>query len=295
MKSFLNIFLFVLILTSFILLQSENSFSLEVNDKDNVNSQSFDQSHSIFDSLLKKNVKNGKINYKGFISSGDRFDFYLKQLASVSGDDFSSWTRNEKLAYWINAYNAFTIKAVIDNYPIERNLDISAVIYPKNSIRQIDGVWDELKFSAAGKEVTLNEIEHEILRKEFNEPRIHTAIVCASIGCPDLMHDAYKANKIDQQLESSSSAFVNNPDKGVRVDMKKKEVHLSKIFNWFGMDFVGKYGTDEFFRGRDNKQRGVLNFVRMHINSEEKKEFLESNDFSISYIDYDWSLNELGV
>lgn len=256
------------------------------------NTESFDQRHTVYGTLLDKYVRDGKVNYRGFISSADKFGRYLDQLASVSEEDFTGWPREERLAFWINAYNAFTIKAIIDNYPIERKFSLSALIYPKNSIRQIDGVWDELEFRAAGRTVTLNQIEHEILRKEFNEPRIHSAIVCASIGCPDLLDEPYVAGKIDQQLHKATVNFVNNPDKGVRISRSEGEVSLSKIFNWFGGDFVPDYNTSEFFKDKSEKERAVLNFVRKHLRSDDDTEFLINNDLRISYMDYDWSLNE---
>ena len=268
-------------------------FSLETNSSGAENSGKFDQSHSIYDSLLKKYVHNARVDYKDFISSSEEFNTYLKQLGSVSEKNYASWTREQKLAFWINAYNAFTIKAVIEHYPIERNISLASIIYPKHSIGQINGVWDKLRFQAVGKMVTLNEIEHEILRKEFKETRIHFAIVCASLGCPDLRSEAYKADAIDNQLENAGGVFVNNPEKGVKINAADKTVKLSKIFNWFGGDFIEKYESTEPFKDRSPKERAVLNFVRKHLKSEEERKFLEGNNFEISYLDYDWSLNEL--
>lgn len=273
--------------------QDHFAFSLETNSSVAENSGKFDQSHSIYDALLKKYVHNGRVDYKGFIASSEEFNTYLKQLGSVSVKDYANWSREEKLAFWINAYNAFTIKAVIDHYPIERNMSLGSIIYPKNSIRQIDGVWDKLKFQAVGRTVTLEEIEHGILRKEFKEPRIHFAIACASLGCPDLRGEAYKADAIDEQLESGATGFVNNPQKGLRINAADKTVRLSKIFNWFGADFIEKYESTELFKDRSPKERSVLNFVRKHLKSEEQRKFLEGDNYKISYLDYDWSLNEL--
>lgn len=285
----LSLFVFAV---SLIIPASHDSAAEETGNHLSQNTESFDQAHSVYGALLDKYVKDGMVDYEGFISSADQFGRYLDQLASVSEEDFAGWSRDERLAFWINAYNAFTVKAIIDNYPIGRNFSLSALIYPKNSIRQIDGVWDELEFRAAGRSVTLNQIEHEILRKEFNEPRIHSAIVCASIGCPDLLDEPYVAHKIDHQLHKATVSFVNNPDKGVRISRSEGEVSLSKIFNWFGGDFVPDYNTSELFKDKSEKERAVLNFVRKHLKSDDEKEFLISNDFSVSYMDYDWRLNE---
>jgi len=273
--------------------QDHFTFSLETNSSGAENSGKFEQSHSIYDFLLKKYVHNGGVDYKGFIYSSEEFNTYLKQLGSVSESDYANWSREEKLAFWINAYNAFTIKAVIEHYPIERNVSLASIIYPKNSIRQINGVWDKLRFRAVGKMVTLNEIEHGILRKEFKETRIHFAIVCASLGCPDLRDEAYKANVINEQLEKAATEFINNPQKGFGINPADRRVRLSKIFNWFGGDFIERYESTELFKDRSPKERAVLNFVRKHLRSEEEGKFLEGNNFKISYLDYDWSLNEL--
>ncbi len=261
------------------------TFSLEAEE-----AKPFDHSHSIYDSLLKKYVKNGRVDYKGFKASAEEFNAYLRNLGSVSESDYSKWSREEKLAFWINAYNAFTIKAAIDNYPIKASV---FSFYPKNSIRQIDGIWDKIQFQAVGRNVTLEEIEHEILRKQFNEPRIHFTIVCASLGCPDLLNQAYKANIINEQLESAAIEFINNIQKGVRIDPADNVVKISKIFKWFGEDFIEGSENTELFNDRDAKDRAVLNFLANHLKSDKQKAFLESNQFKISYLDYDWSLNEL--
>ena len=255
----------------------------------------FDHTHSVFDSLLKKYVHNAKVDYKGFISSREEFNAYLKGLGSVTEDEYESWSQEEKLAFWINAYNAFTIKAIMDNYPIHRGFSLVSLFYPGNSIRQIDGVWDRLEFRAVGRMVTLNEIEHEILRKQFKEPRIHAAINCASIGCPDLRNEAYRSDIIEGQLDSASADFVNNSDKGVRINPAERTVKLSKIFKWFGDDFIEQYGNTSLFSDRSPKERAVLNFVMKYLKSEEEKQFLKRDDFKVGYLDYDWSLNELKV
>jgi Protein of unknown function, DUF547. len=254
--------------------------------------EEFDHSHSVYDSLLKKYVHNAKVDYKGFIDS-EEFNTYLNQLGSASESEYENWSRDEKLAFWINAYNAFTIKAIVDHYPIDRGSGVTSFFYPKNSIRQIDGVWDKLQFRAAGRMVTLNEIEHEILRKQFEEPRIHAAINCASTSCPDLRSEAYKASKINEQLENQAIEFVNNPEKGAKINITGGTVKVSKILDWFGGDFVSKYGDTGLFKGRSKEERAVLNFVRTYLQSDKEKEFLESNEFDFSYLDYDWGLNEL--
>ena len=250
----------------------------------------FDQNHTIFNKLLQENVKDTKVNYQGFIDSAE-FTNYLKSLNNITPDDFNTWTDSQKIAFWINSYNAFTIKAIIDHYPIQRSFTLVGIFYaPKNSILQIPGVWKKLQFQAVGQNVTLDHIEHGILRKEFNEPRIHAAINCASISCPDLRNEAYIADKIDKQLDDSSKNFVNSNTKGVLVDKNKNKVKVSKIFKWFGQDFFKNYNMNEF-NERSDKENGTFGYIYKYINDDEK-EYILSDDYKLKYLSYDWRLNE---
>ena len=250
----------------------------------------FDQNHTIFNKLLQENVKDTKVKYQGFIDSVE-FVNYLESLNNISPDDFNTWTDSQKIAFWINAYNAFTIKAIIDHYPIQRSFTLIGIFYaPKNSILQIPGVWKKLQFQAVGQNVTLDHIEHGILRKEFNEPRIHSAINCASISCPDLRNEAYISDKIDKQLDDSSKNFVNSKTKGVLIDKNKNKIKVSKIFKWFGDDFFSNYHKQEF-NDKSDKQNGTLGFIYKYINDDEKKYVLSGN-YKLKYMSYDWGLNE---
>jgi len=250
----------------------------------------FDQNHTIFNNLLKENVHDAKVNYEAFLIS-EEFDNYLISLNNISKEQYESWTENQRLAFWINAYNAFTIKAIINNYPIQRSFTFTGIFYaPKNSILQIPGVWKKLQFKAVGKNVTLDHIEHGIIRKEFNEPRIHVAIVCASIGCPDLRNEAYTAEKIDSQLIDASRNFVNNESKGVVIDKEKGRVKVSKIFKWFGEDFYNNYGSKQL-SSKSRKENGARSFVAEYIN-EDDKNYILNGEYKLSYMSYDWSLNE---
>ena len=254
---------------------------------------SFDHTHSDFDSLLKSYVHDSSVDYKGIIKSSDKLDAYLRQLGSVSETTYENWTEEQKLAFWINSYNAFTIKAIVDHYPIKRGFTLKGLFVPSNSILQIPGVWSDLKFRAVGRLVTVEEIEHEILRKQFNEPRIHFAINCASKGCPDLRSEAYRPDIINQQLDSQAIDFINDPVKGVSIDIENKRVRISKIFKWFGEDFIARYGDTDLFSGRKPKEKAVLSVVVNYVQDEGKKEFLKTDDFKISYLSYDWSLNDI--
>ncbi|MCH7949819.1 MAG: DUF547 domain-containing protein [Candidatus Dadabacteria bacterium] len=287
------IVILALFLVSLLIQPAQNSFTIISYGLEEVKTDSFDHSYATYNSLLKRYVINARVNYEGFINSRAEFETFLRTLGSVDENVFESWTEEQRLAFWINAYNAFTIKAIIDHYPIKRSFTLVGIFYaPSDSILQIKGVWTKLQFRALGNMVTLEEIEHETLRKKFNEPRIHMAINCASISCPDLRNEAYTPEKLEEQLADASTNFVNNPDKGVYVNEQSGKVKLSKIFKWFGDDFINNYGSKKLFNNYSLKENAVLNFTSEYIESEEVKEYLMNNKLKIGYLGYDWHLNE---
>ena len=282
------------VLVALLIQPSQNSFTIISYGIEEVKSDSFDHSYSTYNSLLNEYVENASVNYSGFIDSRAEFETFLRTIGSVNENDYESWTQEQKLAFWINAYNAFTIKAIIDHYPIKRSFSLVGIFYaPSNSILQIKGVWTKLQFRALDRMVTLDEIEHQILRKEFNEPRIHIAINCASISCPDLSNEAYVAERLEQQLAQASINFVNNPSKGIQIDEQKGKVKLSKIFKWFGEDFIQNYGGTKLFNNYSLKENAVLNFTAEYLEAQQTKEYLMNNKLKIGYLGYDWHLNEL--
>lgn len=195
----------------------------------------------IYDEFLKTHVTTGEIrgttlslvNYSA-IKKDPRWSEILKQLAEVNLADLQ--TKQDKLAFYINAYNIFAIKMVVDHWPLESIRDVGSWIFP---------VWKKDVGILAGRQVTLHKIEHEILRK-LDEPRIHFAIVCASVSCPDLLSEPYLAGKLDEQLEQQVVSFLNNEGKGLRVE--GREIQVSKIFDWFDEDFESTGGIEQFVR-----------------------------------------------
>lgn len=281
------------VLVALLIQPSQNSFTIISYGIEEVKSEGFDHSYSKYNSLLNEYVDNASVNYEGFIDSRAEFETFLRTLGSVNENDFENWTQEQKLAFWINAYNAFTIKAIIDHYPIKRSFSLVGIFYaPSDSILQIKGVWTKLQFRAVGRMVTLDEIEHQILRKEFNEPRIHMAINCASISCPNLSNEAYVPQRLEQQLAQASIDFVNNPSKGIHIDEQKGKVKLSKIFKWFGEDFIQNYGSAKLFNNYSLKENAVLNFTAEYLEAQAVKEYLMNNTLKIGYLGYDWHLNE---
>ncbi len=253
----------------------------------------FDHQHRIFDQLLKQYVDDkGFVDYRGLQQNDQQLVVYQQLLSELAADEFSNWNEAQRLAFWINAYNAFTLRAIVDHYPIKRRGSLKGLFGPSNSILQIPGVWKKLEWQAAGQTVTLDQIEHEILRVKFEEPRIHFAIVCASISCPNLRNEAFVADRIDAQLDEQLHNFIANKDKGVNIDTHRKRVKLSKIFSWFGEDFDVPENDSELFNRYSGDKAAVLGYLARYLPAGDELRLLRSGDLRVSYLDYDWNLNE---
>ncbi len=217
--------------------------------------------HQIWTELLQKHVDpKGRVSYSGFQKDSASLGLYLEKLSSHPPG--TAWSDADRLAYWINAYNAFTIQLILDHYPLQSIKDIS------DGLPMINSPWDIKFFQIGAVSMDLNTIEHEILRKQFDEPRIHFAINCASISCPILRNEAYTAPQLEAQLEEQASDFINDSEKN---RITEKGIQLSKIFDWFQSDFT-----------RETDLLGYLQAYRPSLNKKLKVEFLE----------YDWDLNE---
>lgn len=222
-------------------------------------------SHQIWDQLVKAHVKsNGMVDYKGFIREKAKLESYLK-LLSDNAPDRKTWSKNQQLAYWINAYNAFTVKLIVDNYPTKSIRDLG----PKLKIPLIKDVWHYKFFKIGGVESSLDEIEHSIIRKEFDEPRIHFAINCASVSCPPLLNEAFVPEKLESQLQKVAITFINDP---TRNKITPDAVQISSIFLWFKGDFTKKGSLVDFLN----------QYSKVKIKSNAK----------VSHLDYNWNLNE---
>ena len=228
------------------------------------------QSHKLhrqqFHKLLQKNVsKDGRVNYPGFIRDSIELNQYLKTLAANPPDE-KTWTKNEQMAYWINAYNAFTIQLIIKYYPLKSIQDIGSSI----KIPFVNTPWD-IKFITIGKvRMDLNNIEHGILRKKFDDPRIHMALVCASKSCPRLLNEAYDPGRLDEQLNAQCVTFLNDNSRN-RIAAQVAE--LSMIFKWYAADF-------------NQNGNSLVSFLNKYSRAKLKP------DTRITYLQYDWTLNE---
>jgi Protein of unknown function, DUF547 len=218
-------------------------------------------SHRLLNDVLQTSVKDGFVNYPE-IQSDQRFTAYLVLLNRVNPSALS--TERDRLAFWINAYNACAIQGILDGYT------------PKPYI----GWYRFFKtrtYGIGGARLNLSDLEHEILRKQFHEPRIHFAIVCASSSCPKLPSWAYNATHIDQQLDQAARSFINDPTRN-HFDRRLRIAYLSKIFDWFEDDFATRTGS-------------VLQFVAQYLHDRDLARELAPDVYRITYLDYDWSLN----
>jgi hypothetical protein len=229
------------------------------------------------------------VNYRDLKAERTSLDRFAQAVATLSTSRFQSWSSEDQIAFWVNVYNGLTLLAVIDNYPIEPSF-FASLRFPKNSIRQIAGVWDTLKFTVMGRPTTLDQIEHEVLRKLFDEPRIHVALVCAAMGCPPLRNQPYVGNRLDDQLNEQAGLFFGDREK-FRIDRQEKTVYLSKILDWYGGDFVVGFGDTTYFQGRSEKERAILNFASGYVDPKEV-DYLRNADYRIRFLEYDWTLNE---
>ena len=212
--------------------------------------------YDLWEVLLKKNVSaTGVVNYEGFRRDSDKFNDFLRQLAKVKIN--TTWTKSDKMAYWINVYNAFTVKLIVNNFPI-------------SSIKEIDSPWKKKFFTIDGKLMNLSQVEHGILRG-YGDPRIHFAINCASASCPRLIQVPYRADNLERLLERQTKEFINDPFYNTITDYS---VNVSKLFDWYKKDFKEDSGS-------------VMNFVnkysKVNIGSQKEK----------GYKTYDWSINAL--
>jgi hypothetical protein len=241
----------------------------------------FDQTYAGYDAVLKRFVADGRVDYKGLKSDSDALVHYLDSTAGVPEAEFKAWAQPERLAFLINLYNAATLKLIIDHYPVQSIKDIGGIF---------KGPWSQSIVRLLGKTITLDNLEHDIVRKQYNEPRIHMALVCAAKGCPLLRNEAYTAQRLNEQLDEASRHYLLS-SKGLRIDPSNRVVYFSSIFKWYGEDFVTGFLPPSGFSGLAKTERAVANFCSGYLPATDS-DYLKAGGYSVKYLDYDWSLNE---
>lgn len=233
------------------------------------------EQHGIFTSMLQKYVHSGKVSYRELCKDSDP-EKYISFLKST--DPNSLENEKERLAFWINAYNAYTIKVICDNYPVKSINDLHSGGVILGQILNTT-IWDKEIVIINNKATSLNNIEHKTIRPIFKDPRIHFALVCAAKSCPPLRSEAYEGSKLDQQLDDQARLFLSDNSSN-RIDVASRKATISKIFDWYEKDF-GKNETE------------VLIKLSQYLPDQIGKSIQSNPDkWEVEYTDYDWSLNE---
>lgn len=249
----------------------------------------FDHDYGRYADLLHRHVVGTRVDYRGLARTQPQLDRIVERLGLVSTSQLTTWTRDQRLAYWVNAYNVFTLQAIIRHYPIQNRWFTVFGIVPPNSIKQIPGVWNRLSWPAAGTERTLDDIEHGVIRPDYDEPLIHFAVNCAAVSCPPLRSEPYVSVRLGHQLAQAARDFLNSQH-GLQID--GSALRVSGIFNWYGEDFVARYAD----RGPSNgeaTERGILGVVATYGPPKASRLAL-SGEAKIGFLDYDWGLNDVG-
>jgi len=250
----------------------------------------FDQDYALFARELKRFVRDGEIDYSSWQKDQSGLNRFLKNLAELKSSEYETFSREERLAFWLNAYNALMIKSVLDHYPISGKL----AHYPADSFRQIPGDWEAQKFMVMGKEITLYDIEHEKIRRDLPDARTHFAVVCASRSCAEIVSRPYKAQTLDEDLDNAAKRFIND-DENLLLDVEGRRFKVSKIFSWFTLDFAGKSGALNKFPPPSD-QEIIAGYIMPFLTDENRKKlvllFKNLPEVQFDYMPYDWSLND---
>jgi uncharacterized protein DUF547 len=222
----------------------------------------FDQTHTLYSNVVREYVKDGSVDYRGIKSNPDDLKNYLDQTSTITKGEFDKWTRDQQLAFLINVYNAGTLDLIQENYPVVSIKDIA---------EDSGGPWEQPIVGLFGDKITLNALENEVIRKNYPEPRIHFALVCAAKGCPVLIDKPYLGETLNEQLEAQTRVFLSDT-RNNSIDTANKTLHLSPLFDWYSEDFVKESGS-------------VARFVNPYFDGK------AGSDFKIEYTSYDWTLN----
>ena len=252
----------------------------------------FDHSHAAWSALLKQHVvlssdgKSSQARYAALVQDRTALKVYLASVSAVTDAEFKGWDRLSQMAFLINAYNAFTVEKILTRYP-----DLK-------SIRDFGGVigdpWKDRFFKLFGRDSTLNQIEHEWLRKPgaYDEPRVHFAVNCASIGCPMLRDEAYVADRLDAQLEDQTRRFLSDRTRN-RYNAGKNALEISKIFDWYKTDWTSGYrGIAANAQAVTSREQFFARYAPLLADDRMHQQLIADGKAAIAYLDYDWRLND---
>jgi hypothetical protein len=233
--------------------------------------------------------KQGLVNYKTLRRKRRELLDVMKDFDDLHPAIYMSWSNNEKIAFWINAYNIFTLKLIVDNYPIKARSYL-LMFYPKNSVMHIPGAWNKKIFNVMGIEYTLQEIEQEMLLQKFNDPRIGFALSLASMSSPPLLNKCYYPNTLGKQLDEQMTRYMANP-KGLQINNENQVIKLSDIFKRYKEPIIKRHDSIKKFRKYPPHIKACLNFIIGHV-SADVAQAINTQNYTISFQQYDWGLNE---
>ena len=233
----------------------------------------------------------GTVDYKQLKRKKPELNKLFDDLRNFDPNEYKKWSKEDKMAFWINVYNLEMLRIIVDNYPIE-STRILRIIWPPDSIRHINGIWDQYKFIVMDEEFTLQEVDQRFFRGQFDEPRAFLALTYASQSSPLLRNEPYYGHKMNEQLNDQVKKFLANP-LAFKIDRETQKVYLSAIFgpSWYGQYFVNKYETDKKFKNQQPAVSAVLNFITGYI-PEPDVRYLETANYTVEFINYNWRLNE---
>jgi hypothetical protein len=243
--------------------------------------------------ILKSFVDDkGMVDYKGLRRKRIELRALLNEFAGLDPNEYESWPREDKIAFWINAYNLQKLKIVTDNYPIEPLSRIFTIYWGPSSIRHIEGKITRHKFLVMDEEFTFARIEKRFFRGEFDDPRIFFALSNACLSSPPLRSEPYYGRKLDEQLDDQAGRFLASPV-AFRIDREKQKVYLSALFqsSSYGKEFAEKFAIDRKFKDQPPATRAVLNFISNYV-SKQDVSFLEVGNYTIEHMTYDWTIND---
>jgi hypothetical protein len=247
--------------------------------------EAFGHRYAAYGEVLARHVHASGVDYASLKADRGPLDRVVAEFDSTGARNEPGWSREQRMAYWINAYNAFTLRVIVDHYPIRSRW---FTLQPRNSIRQIDGVWTRLQWHAAGQTVTLDDIEHKILRPTFQDARVHFALNCASASCPPLAAKPYSAEALGEQLNEAARIYLASAE-GLRWE--GNTFRISSIFKWYGDDFIAEYAP-LVPGGRPARDRAILGAIAAHA-PPPAAALARTGTPAIEYLDYDWSLNDV--
>ncbi|MBN2183001.1 MAG: DUF547 domain-containing protein, partial [Sedimentisphaerales bacterium] len=249
--------------------------------------------HDKFAGILNDFVNNkGMVDYKGLRREGIKLKALLEEFDNLDPNEYKSWRKEDKIAFWINAYNLHKLKVVSANYPIQSSSRFLRVLWGPTDLRHIENEIAMYKFLVMDEEFTFKKVENRFFRVEFDDPRILLAITDACLSSPPLLNEPYYGEKLEEQLGNQVKKFLSSP-LAFKIEGQKRRVYLSAVFETgrYGRQFLKQFAIDRKFKDHPPITRAVLNFITNYV-SESEASFLEVGNYSVKYMSYDWTIND---